>query len=186
MTQPAQLLWERGRTSSCARAQHPTSHHCPQFRMAPSTPGLRSKRECNSQGKRIPKPTKNKGQKRKLVLRSRSVCTQGSCAQASGHHMLEPSITAAAHQAAQLCVCATSTEDKRCNHGTTFPDSSGFQPSLKAQKISYMLANCTWPTSTRHPGTLAARELSHCWEQGKGSKVLGEVQRGRSDFHKEL
>lgn len=83
-------------------------------------------------------------------------------------------------------VCATSTEDKRCNHGTTFPDSSGFQPSLKAQKISYMLANCTRPTSTRHPGTLAAQESLHCWEQGKGSKVLGEVQRGRSDFHKEL
>lgn len=65
-------------------------------------------------------------------------------------------------------------------------DSPSFQPSLKAQRISYILADCTWATSKGHSGTLAAQEPSHCWEQETGSKVLGEIQRGRNNFHKEL
>lgn len=90
-----------------------------------------------------------------------------------------PPSTAGAQQAAQLCVRHQLRRRELQPQLCFSTDSTGSQPSLKAQRISYMLVNCTQPTSTGHSGTLAVQEPSHCWEQGTGKF------RERNDSHKE-
>lgn len=131
------------------------------LRTAPSAPGLRSKRERNSQGKMAPKPTESKGQNRELMLRNRDACP-GQC--------LKP------HPSRSTAGCS----DKRWKHSTAFPQTPrAFSPARGHRELVTYLQIVHGPKARDTRVTLAAGTRDR-------NKVLGGVQRGRSDFHKEL
>lgn len=66
-------------------------------------------------------------------------------------------------------VCATSTGDKSRAVAAPFPQSPpAFSPARRHRELVTCLQIVPGP---------GAQEPSHCWEQGTGSKVRGEVQR---------
>lgn len=101
------------------------------------------------------------------------MCTQGSCALAGAHHVLSPHHSRSTPGCSALS--ATSTGDKEMQPQLCFPtDSWGCQPSLKAHRISYMLANCTRPTTLGNRGCTGAFTLLGTRDRKQGPQESSE------------